>query len=183
MPAVRALHARIRISAQERQDQDRRKARNESADARTHSGLARFFLGPSGRILDRRVCPVRDPGHGRVHVLLSQVFAADRRKAAGRAVRQYRQDLRRAGNGGGGRPRHSCRNRGSTCAAADTTRSRGNPMGYYQPTAGCHRDLPRAGIVFRPGSRRHQVRRRQDLADHLPAATIRRAASTSWSRS
>ena len=132
-------------------------------------GLARFVLGPVGRILIFGLRAGYDSGFGHLHLLLRPVFPPDRREAARRPVRQHRQDLRRAGV----RWRWAMPCTPDEVAAelrrSGYSESRGNPVGYYQLQPRFHRDLSRAGLLLRPGSRRHQVRRRQDLADHLPA--------------
>ncbi len=52
------------------------------------------------------------------------------------------------------------------CAAAATP-NRIQSHGLLPGSSGQHRNLPRAGFLFRSGGRRHQIRRRQDLANRL----------------
>ena len=148
----------------------------------TGSGLTRFILGPLGRtlliagavftILGFGVftyfylvyAPLIDKKLGAGPIAnTAKIFAAPESVAVGDAStpEDVAADLRRSGY----------------------TESRSNPIGYYQIYPAAIEVYPRPGLLFRPGSRRHQIFRRQDLRRSSRCRTTRRATSTSWNRS
>ncbi len=146
------------------------------------AGLTRFLLGPVGRFLVIGValficlvlCTftyyyakysrlIDEKLRAGPFANTAKIFAAPESVAVGDAVHSGR-DRRRA-------------------APQRLYRIARQPHRLLPASPQFHRGLSRPRILLRPGGRRHQVRRRQDLADRLAPGQHRRAASTSSSRS
>ena len=152
-----SVHARIRCVVPKKEMKVR---------VPTNAGLARFLLGPLGRVLVAGLALFTILGAGTFTYFYAKyaqvidqklragpfantakIYAAPESVAVGDALtpEDIAASLHRSGY----------------------NESRGNPIGYYQLHPDFHRDFPRHRFLFRPGGRPDPVLRRQNLADYF----------------